>query len=82
MVKNVHPDSWGFIQYLQMHVYRISRCLAKKHMCTRIETGGKKKNSALVYIRFDIGSTGNNHNEWNACLSDCLELTMHLFQSI
>lgn len=35
------------------------------------------KNSSLVYVRFGIGSNGNNQNKWNACLSDYLDLTMY-----
>ncbi len=40
------------LQHLQMHVYSTSRSLAKEYIWTRIETGGNKKNSSLVYIRF------------------------------
>lgn len=64
MGNNVLKDTQGFVQHLHMYVYKISRSLAKEHMCTRIETEGKKKNSSLVYIRFGIGSNGNNQNKW------------------
>lgn len=40
------------LQHLQMHVYSTSRPLAKKHIWTRIETGGNKKNGSPVYLRF------------------------------
>lgn len=34
-------DIQAFIEHLQMHVYSISRSLAKEQICTRIETEGK-----------------------------------------
>lgn len=81
--KNVLKDTQAFTTLTSACVqYKYCRSLAKEHIWTRIETGGNKKNGSLVYIRFAIGSNGNNQSKWNACLPDCSELTMHLFKSI